>query len=79
MLPNKTSDILSPTNIVLINFDGAAVNSETMFAAVEPFSFNNSIRNLLDETKAISMPEKKAIRRRARIVAKISTAEIYEK
>jgi hypothetical protein len=72
MLPNSTSEILSPTNIVLINFEGAAVNSETILAGRLPFSFNNSILNLLDETNAISMPEKKAIRSKARKVAKIS-------
>lgn len=48
--------------MVLIKRVGLLLKLEIILARVEPFSFNNSTRSLLADTKAISTPEKKAIR-----------------
>ena len=55
-----TSAILFPTKVVAMNFEGFLV----MFAKAEDTSpgclICNAKRTLLEETKAISIPEKKA-------------------
>tara|TARA_B100001540_G_scaffold46983_1_gene41941 strand:+ start:1526 stop:1789 length:264 start_codon:yes stop_codon:yes gene_type:complete len=55
-----TSAILFPTNIVVIKSDSFLEKYAIIEDGNLPVLLSNSSCNLLDETKAISMPEKKA-------------------
>ena len=52
--------MLFPTSIVAIKRDGLSKKGERIRALNSPRFFISSRCNLLDATKAISMPEKKA-------------------
>ena len=65
MLPKSTTAMFKPMSIVLIKREGLLLKPEIIFADKEPFSFKSSTRSLLADTKAISMPEKKAISNKA--------------
>ena len=57
-------DRLFPTNVVAKKFDRFVVNSDRIFPVTEPFLLITSMCNLSAEIKAISIPEKKAEKRR---------------
>jgi len=67
-IPYITKAILFPINIEIIKFVGFSVNFETRLFAQLPCSLSKNIFNLLAETKAISIPEKKAERIRVIII-----------
>lgn len=74
MLPKITNEMFRPISIVLMNLDGEPLKSAIIRALPEPFSFNNSMRSLLAETNAVSMPEKNAISKSAAKMANSSMA-----
>jgi hypothetical protein len=49
-----------PTSVVLINLEGLFTKLERILAVKLPCLLFNSINNLLDDIKAISVPAKKA-------------------
>jgi hypothetical protein len=55
-----TRATLFPMSIVAINLEGFAVNRDKIFPRKSPCFFSSSIWILLEDTKAISIPEKKA-------------------
>lgn len=55
-----TSEILFPTNIVVINFEDFCVILFKILEINPSLFFSNSMCNLLADTKAISIPEKNA-------------------
>ena len=55
-----TKAILLPINIVAINHAGLSVKKDKIRALISPLLLSNSILSLLEEIKAISIPEKKA-------------------
>lgn len=59
-IPKKTRAILFPTNTKAINPEGLLTKREIIFPERKPLFLSSSIRNLFDDTKAISIPEKKA-------------------
>ena len=59
-IPYNTSARLFPSSMVEINRDGLLANLEIIRPDVEPCFPCNSIWSLLDEIKAISIPEKRA-------------------
>tara|TARA_B100001989_G_C24151736_1_gene275323 strand:- start:201 stop:524 length:324 start_codon:yes stop_codon:yes gene_type:complete len=63
-IPYNTIDRLLPTNVVAKKFDLFVVNSESILPVTEPFLLITSICSLSAEIKAISIPEKKAEKRR---------------
>ena len=52
--------MLFPMSVVLINLEGSFMYQAKILAVHTPCLFCNSIRSLLDEIKAISIPEKNA-------------------
>ena len=56
--------MLLPTSIVAINQAGLSLKYERIFAPISPLLLSNSIFNLFEEIKAISIPEKKAEHKR---------------
>ena len=61
-----TKAILLPINIVAINHAGLSVKKDKIRALISPLLLSNSILSLLEEIKAISIPEKKAENNRQR-------------
>ena len=61
-MPYITKATLFPISIDIIKLLGFSVNFETILLAKLPCSLSRKIFNLLDETNAISIPEKKADR-----------------
>ena len=54
-----TKAILLPINIVAINHAGLSVKKDKIRALISPLLLSNSILSLLEEIKAISIPEKR--------------------
>ena len=63
--------MLLPTSIAAMNFEGLFVNLRKIFAMKPPCFFSISMCILLDETKAISIPEKKADNIREQTITRI--------
>ena len=59
-IPYITKQKLLPTNIAVINFEGFDVIYFRTLAIIPFLFFSISKKTLLQETKAISIPEKKA-------------------
>ena len=59
-----TKAVLFPISIAAINQAGLLEKKDKILALKSPFLLSNSILSLLDEIKAISMPEKKAEKER---------------
>lgn len=55
-----TKAVLLPTSVVLINLEGVFTKGDKILAEKLPCLFLSSIRNLLAEINAISIPEKNA-------------------
>ena len=55
-----TKALLLPINIVVINQAGLSVKKDKIRALISPLLLSNLILSLLEEIKAISIPEKKA-------------------
>ena len=62
--------MLFPTSIVAINRDGFSKKYDKMRALNSPRFFISSMCSLLDATKAISIPEKKAENKRDKMIAR---------
>ncbi len=63
IIPYITREILLPTSMVAMNSPGLLVKNEIILEPKAPCFLSSSIRSLLDEIKAISIPEKKAEKR----------------
>ena len=59
-MPYMTSAILFPTSIVAIYWPGFEANMDMSLDPKTSCFLSSSMRSLLDETNAISIPEKKA-------------------
>ena len=69
-IPYITSATLFPINIEIIKCVDLSVNLETILLVLLPCSLSKKIFNLLDETNAISIPEKNADRTSVIIIIK---------
>ena len=59
-IPYITNEILFPSNIVAINLEGFFVTKFKNLAFIPVCFFSTSIKILLEDINAISIPEKKA-------------------